>query len=100
MSRKKEKYKLFKNTLNGIVSNSYGNVIGGIDISIQSDKNVYVDGCIGIDEFNGDKVVFLGKRMKVIVSGCDIELYTFENGCIRASGTIFNVEIIREGEND
>lgn len=100
MSKAVEKYKYFRNSFRRAVEDSFGNTIGGIDLSIRSDRSVYVDGCIGIDEFCKERVVFLGKGMNVTVNGCGIELYTFENGCIRASGEISCVEITRWEGND
>ncbi len=100
MNRKREKSVPIKNRFAGIFGfgDSYG--ADGMDISIQSNKCVYVDGCIGIEEFTDSVVIFLGKREKAIVKGENIELYTFENGCIRGMGAISSVEILREARND
>lgn len=71
-------------------------VFEGIDITVLSDREINVDGCIGIGEYTDETVTFIGKDMKLNVYGDDFELYTFAGGRIKASGKIRKIEYERD----
>ncbi len=95
MNRKRKIRQFGADRIKKILSSEIVGAINGIDIDIKSDREIYVDGCIGVDEFTDEKVVFLGKEIKVTVFGDKLELYTFSGGCIKASGVVKTVEIER-----
>lgn len=68
----------------------------GVDIEIIGDRDIFVDGCTGIDEFTDERIVFAGNRVRVIVEGFDFEIFTFADGRIKASGKICKIELERE----
>lgn len=68
----------------------------GVDIEIISDRYVNVDGCTEIKEYSDTVAIFAGKNMTAVVTGENIELFTFADGRVRAAGRILKVEIVRE----
>lgn len=100
MSRYKQKVKQGMKKLSDIINLDGDSLHDGIDIEIISDRYVSVDGCISIEEYTDDIVIFKGKNMSVKVSGEKIELYTFANGRIRASGKIHKIELDRGDSDD
>lgn len=71
----------------------------GVDISVISDREINIDGCVGIEEYSDKTVMFSGKNLKIVVFGDDLELYTYTGGRIKASGRIRRIEYIR-GDDD
>lgn len=72
----------------------------GIDLELCGDRYINVDGCTEIEEYTDTCVVFRGKKIRVIVCGNSIELFTFADGRIKASGTLCKILLERERSND
>lgn len=68
----------------------------GIDIQIISDRDIFLDGCYGIETFEEDRIVLLGKGIRVKIDGANFEIFTFADGRIKASGKIQNISLERE----
>lgn len=96
MNRKKGKVHLSTDGIKKMLYFDAMDAIKGIDIDIKNDREVFVDGCIGVEEFTDEKVVFLGKGMRITVFGEKLELYTFSGSCVKASGIVRIVEIERD----
>ncbi len=95
-----QKRKSLKNSILNAVKIPYENKISGINLHLHGDREIYVEGCMGFDGFTDKEVIFLGKGMRITVSGENIELYTFENGSVCASGRLNNIDVKRESEDD
>ena len=86
---------MLKNILSGDESPN-----DGIDLELCSDRYINVDGCTEIEEYDDTYVVFRGKNMRVIVCGSNIELFTFADGRIKASGKLCKIILERDRDND
>ena len=72
----------------------------GIDLELCGDRYINVDGCTEIEEYTNTCVIFRGKKMRVTVCGNNIELFTFADGRIKASGKIGKIILERERNDD
>lgn len=85
---KKDKLNLFKYKEDFNASNN----MAGPHIEMFSNKEVFVDGCGGILEYNDVYVKIRIKKGMIIISGTNIDIPVFEGKTITIKGTIDSIE--------
>lgn len=87
-SKRKEKWNILKNTDNIIDSN----MLSGAHTEIFGNRQISIDGCMGVYEYRDTYLKLKLSRGAVIICGSGFDITHFENRLITVKGTISSVE--------
>lgn len=86
--KKNKKIKLFS-TSDGIVNRE---MLGGANIQIFSNREIIIDGCNKVADFNAEYLKLKITKGYLIIYGKDFNIINFEGKIIDIKGNIFSLE--------
>lgn len=66
--------------------------LSGAHIEMFSNKEIVIEGCLGVLEYNEEYVKLNLGKGSMLLCGRDFDIYEFENKSIRICGFISNIE--------